>query len=36
MVNQSVIVMDEKPVGEYDAIYFCGVSKKASTIMFTL
>lgn len=28
MVNQSVIVMDEKPVGEYDAIYFCGVSKK--------
>lgn len=28
LVNQPTIVMDEKPDGDYDAIYFCGVSKR--------
>lgn len=28
MVNQPVIAMDEKPDSDYDAVYFCGVSKK--------
>ena len=28
MSDEPVMVMDEKPEGEYDAIYFCGVSKK--------
>lgn len=33
MADQPVIVMDEMAEGDYDAVYFCGVSKKALTTM---